>query len=201
LSAISPQELEKLLSIDEEIRRCELCPLWKSRTKAVPGSGLKQKGVLMFVGEGPGRNEDLTGEPFVGRGGKLLDGFLDGAGIKRSQVFVTNVVKCRPPENRKPFPEEVRTCTSNFLERQIEILEPKLICTLGATAMEYFTGEKKIGSFRGKVTKAKNGYSIYPLYHPASALRNKTHKATLEKDVMKIPKVLKRLKRSPKLSA
>src|SRR5579864_7269178 len=128
--------------LDGQIRKCKLCRLWESRTHAVPGEGNIKDPEVVFVGEGPGRNEDLQGKPFVGSGGKLLDQLLNNASLERSQVYITNIVKCRPPKNRKPKPDEVETCTSNYLENQIEILQPRLICTLGAIALEYFTGEK-----------------------------------------------------------
>lgn len=161
----------------------------------MPGSGRKVNGVLMFVGEGPGRTEDQKGEPFVGRGGKVLDKFLGKAGISRDEVYITNIVKCRPPENRKPLPKEVATCTSNYLEKQVAILKPALICTLGATALEYFTGLKKMGDARGKLVKAKNGFWVFPTYHPASALRNGTHMRILGADIESVPKVLSGLRK------
>ena len=191
----SKEDVDKEISeLNKKIEVCKLCRLCEGRTKAVPGSGPIHNLELMLVGEGPGRNEDLQGEPFVGAGGKLLDSILSLAGLGRSQVFITNVVKCRPPENRKPFEDEVGICTSNYLERQIDLLKPKLICTLGATALEYFTGEKSMGAARGKLTKTKNGVPLFPTYHPAAILRNPSLKPLLEEDVRKIHPILKQLK-------
>jgi uracil-DNA glycosylase family 4 len=158
----------------------------------VPGSG-KVPPKLMFVGEGPGRQEDLAGEPFVGAAGKMLDSMLKGAGISREEVFITNIVKCRPPGNRKPMRDEIETCTSNYLEKQIALFQPKLICTLGSTALEYFTGEKKMGVLRGKLTRSKDGLEIFPTYHPAAVFRNRTLRSVLDSDIKKIPSILAKL--------
>lgn len=178
-------------SFDSKIKSCELCPLCKSRTNAVPGSGNIDSPLVVFVGEAPGRNEDLQGIPFVGRGGKLLDELLKNADLKRQDVYITNIVKCRPPKNRKPKPDEVRTCTSNYLEKQIKLLAPKLICTLGATALEYFTGEKKMSENHGKLLKAeKTGIPLLATYHPASVFRNRSLKDLLQSDLKKVPEIL-----------
>ena len=179
--------------MNAKIKKCTLCKLSTSRTNAVPGDGRIVKLELMIVGEAPGRNEDLQGKPFVGAGGKLLDALLESGGLKRNQVYITNIVKCRPPNNRKPEKDEVSTCTSNYLERQIELLQPKLICTLGATAMEYFTGEKVMGKSHGKVVTNIKGQKIFPTYHPASVFRNRSLRALLEADLKKIPRILKDL--------
>ncbi len=179
-----------LKKLDEQIKKCKLCRLWESRTNAVPGSGNIDAEVV-FVGEGPGRNEDLQGKPFVGAGGKLLDEMLTNAGLRREQVYITNIVKCRPPKNRKPKPDEVETCTSNYLEKQLEFLKPKLVCTLGATSMEYFIGEKKIGENHGKLVRSKkNGIPVLPTYHPASIFHNRPLKELLQEDLKKIPDIL-----------
>ena len=188
----------KISELNKKIAVCKLCRLCEGRTKAVPGSGPIHNLDLMLVGEGPGRNEDIQGEPFVGAGGKLLDSILSLTGLSRSQVFITNVVKCRPPENRKPFDEEIETCTSNYLEQQIELLKPKLICTLGATALEYFTGEKSMGLARGSLTKTKKGVPLLSTYHPAAIFRNQSLKPLLEEDVRKIPSLLKHIEQERK---
>ncbi len=159
----------------------------------MPGSGPIRKLELLFVGEAPGRNEDLQGEPFVGAGGKLLDSILGMAGLVRKDVFITNVVKCRPPQNRKPQSDEIEICTANYLEAQIKLLRPKLICTLGATALDYFTGEKQMGRSHGKLRSTKDGIPLLPTYHPASVFRNPSLKALLEEDVKKIPSILRQL--------
>ena len=183
--------------IDLKIKSCTLCRLSQTRTHAVPGFGRIMGTQVMMVGEGPGRNEDMEGKPFVGAGGKLLDELLSSVGLKREEVYVTNIVKCRPPDNRKPFQDEIEICTSNYLEKQIQILKPKLICTLGATALEYFTGEKKMGAWHGKLTRTKNGVPLLPTYHPASVFRNPEYRLLLQKDLGAIPKILSDLERRP----
>ncbi len=173
--------------LNRRIISCKLCQLCETRTNAVPGSGNIEDPSVVFVGEGPGRNEDLKGEPFVGSGGKLLDELLKNAGLDRKRVYITNIVKCRPPKNRKPKPDEIQTCTSTYLEKQIEILKPKLICSLGATALQYFTGEKKMGSNHGKLLKAlKSDIPVLATYHPASVFRNRSLKNLLQSDLIKI---------------
>ncbi|MGI0078928.1 MAG: uracil-DNA glycosylase [Nitrososphaerales archaeon] len=190
------KEVDQVISeLNKTIEVCRLCRLCGGRTRAVPGSGPRYNLDLMLVGEGPGRNEDLQGEPFVGAGGKILDSVLALSGLGRSQVFITNVVKCRPPENRKPFYDEIEICTSNYLERQIDLLKPKLICTLGATALEYFTGEKSMGAARGRLTKTKKGLPLLPTYHPAAILRNPSLKPLFEQDVEKIPSLLRQIEK------
>jgi DNA polymerase len=156
----------------------------------VPGSGNIENPSVVFIGEGPGKNEDLQGKPFVGRGGKLLDELLQSAGLERNQVYITNIVKCRPPKNRKPKPDEVDICTSNYLEEQLDILRPRIICTLSATAMEYFIGEKKMGSNHGKLVHSrKTEIPLLPTYHPASIFRNRSLKTLLEADLKKVSEI------------
>lgn len=180
--------------LDEMISNCKLCELAESRTNTVPGSGRMKNVELVFVGEAPGRNEDQAGKPFVGAGGRLLDELINHAGLNRDEVYVTNIVKCRPPNNRKPELDEIQVCTANYLERQIKILDPLLICSLGATALEYFTGQKSIGAAHGKLTRSKNEYSLFPTYHPASIFRNRSLKEFLKTDIEKIPAILRRLR-------
>jgi len=181
--------------LDTLIRGCTLCELFRSRTKAVPGEGKTRSPELMIVGEAPGRNEDLKGRPFVGAGGKLLDSLLEKAGLRREDVFITNVVKCRPPKNRKPKPEEIEICAKHYLENQIKLVSPKLVCTLGATALQYFTGEKTMGSNHGKLLESKSGYKVYPNYHPAAIFRNRPLKQVLDEDLTRIPSILKQFER------
>ncbi len=181
--------------LDSRIRVCTLCRLSQSRTNAVPGDGRTDSPQLMLVGEAPGRNEDLAGKPFVGAGGKLLDSILKEAGIERSDVYITNIVKCRPPDNRKPLGDEVETCTENYLEKQIELLKPKLICTLGATALEYFTGSKVMGESRGKLIKTNSGRLVFPTYHPAAVFRNRSFRALLQQDMKKVKSIIAEMDR------
>jgi uracil-DNA glycosylase family 4 len=178
--------------LDAQISECTLCRLSESKTNAVPGSGNIEDPEVVFVGEGPGRNEDLQGKPFVGSGGKLLDQLLSNAGLNREKVFITNIVKCRPPKNRKPKTDEIETCTSDYLLKQLDILQPKLICTLGATAMEYFTGKTKMGENHGKIFRSeKIEIPVLPTYHPASIFHNRPLKDVLQQDLKKIPGLLK----------
>lgn len=151
---------------------------------------------LMIIGEAPGRNEDLKGRPFVGAGGKILDSLLEEARLERKDVFISNIVKCRPPHNRKPERDEIDTCTSNYLELQIKLLKPRLICTLGATALQYFTGEKSMGENHGKLTDSKSGLRIYPTYHPAAIFRNPPLKKVLDEDLKKIPSILAEIEKT-----
>jgi uracil-DNA glycosylase len=184
----------QISKIDARIRNCTLCCLSKERTKAVPGAGKIEDLELMLVGEAPGRKEDEAGQPFIGSAGKILDSMLKEAGLSRSEVYITNIVKCRPPGNRKPKDDEARTCTSNYLEKQIALLKPKLVCTLGATALEYFTGDSKMSESHGKLQFSENGLAIYPTYHPAAVFRSNTARAALRIDIKRLPSILGKIK-------
>ncbi len=180
---------EVLESIASEVVVCKKCPLWKSRKNAVPGLGSPVCQV-MLIGEAPGRSEDLKGEPFVGPAGKFLDTLLSLAGFSREQVFITNVVKCRPPRNREPKPLEVETCTRLYLDRQIVIIRPYLVVTLGRHSTSYLFSKamlpfSSITKVRGKTyTSAIMGLNltVFPTFHPASALYNPEYKEILEHD-------------------
>ena len=177
-----------LESIRSEIGDCTRCKLCKGRTRIVFGVG-NPKAELMFVGEGPGRDEDLQGEPFVGRAGQLLNKMIEAMGLKRSDVYIANVVLCRPPENRLPEPDEVATC-SPFLIRQIEAIRPKVIVTLGNLAAQTLL-ETKVG-----VTKLRNkfydyrGIQLMPTFHPAYLLRNPEMKKPCWEDLQKVMELL-----------
>lgn len=184
--------LTSLKAIDLAIHDCTACPLAVGRLTAVPGDGNPESDIL-FIGEGPGQKEDETGHPFVGAAGKFLDTMLASIGKTRAQVFVTNVVKCRPPQNRDPEPDEISTCTDLFLWKQIELIAPKLICTLGRHSMGlFFPPEFKISQVHGQPKRVKNKV-VLPLYHPAAALYNGGMRETLMYDFKKIPLVLKKL--------
>lgn len=184
--------LTSLTAIDSAVHDCTACPLAVGRLIAVPGDGDPESEIL-FIGEGPGKKEDETGHPFVGAAGKFLDTMLESIGKKRADVFVTNVVKCRPPENRDPEPDEIATCTDLFLWKQIELIGPKLICTLGRYSMSlFFPPEFKISQIHGQPKRVKNRV-VLPLYHPAAALYNGGMRETLLYDFKKIPLVLKKL--------
>jgi len=171
---------ELLDKIADEVRVCVKCPLWQGRRKAVPGEGTIEAAVV-FVGEAPGYWEDVKGLPFVGAAGKVLDTLLDKIGLPRENVFITNVVKCRPPENRVPRSLEVTTCTSLYLNRQISLIQPKIIATLGRHSTAYVlskAGFEKIESvtgFHGRVYDVKFlslSVEVIPMYHLASVLHN-----------------------------
>ncbi len=180
-----------LKKIEEEVRSCEKCDLCKTRTKAVPGFG-DFNAEIMFVGEAPGRNEDLKGEPFVGAAGKVLDGLLESIELNRENIFITNIVKCRPPKNRDPLPEEVYNC-SNYLEKQVELIKPKIIVLLGRHAMDRFLPNLKISLDHGKV-KQKDGKVYFPIYHPAATIYRREFLKYLQDDFKKIPKIIKLIK-------
>lgn len=187
-----PASLTTLEAIDAAVHDCTTCPLAAGRLTAVPGDGNSHSEVL-FIGEGPGQKEDEQGRPFVGAAGKFLDELLTAIGKTRADVFVTNVVKCRPPQNRDPEPDEITTCTDLFLWKQIDLISPKLICTLGRHSMAlFFPPEFRISQIHGQPKRVK-GRVILPLYHPAAALYNGSMRQTLMYDFKKIPLVLKKL--------
>jgi len=160
--------LDSLEKVAEEVRVCALCRLAESRLNAVPGEGLGEAR-LFFVGEGPGSEEDRQGRPFVGRAGELLNEALQAAGLSRAEVFITNVVKCRPPGNRAPLKDEADACQP-YLERQLALVQPEIVCLLGNTAIERFLGEAKPG-IRGKLTTVGDR-RLFPTIHPAAAIYN-----------------------------
>lgn len=170
-----------LASIAEEVAGCRLCPLSETRTKAVPGEG-RPGDKVMFVGEAPGREEDLTGRPFVGRGGKLLSSVLEELGHSREEVYITNIVKCRPPRNRVPRKNERDTCVEAHLKRELEALGPKVVVLLGRTASESIQGVPTLKEVRGKLI-TKEGVTYLSTYHPAAILRNPRLRPTFANDL------------------
>jgi uracil-DNA glycosylase len=176
-----------LAEIAEEIRDCTRCELHKTRTKSVPGEGPADARV-MLIGEAPGWNEDQQGRPFVGAAGRFLEELLAKAGMKRDEVFITNVVKSRPPGNRDPLPDEIAACAP-YLERQIEVIDPDVIVTLGRFSMaRWFPGER-ISRIHGQ-PKQVGRRLIVPMYHPAAALHQQALRATIEEDFGRLPKIL-----------
>ena len=183
---------ELLDNVAAEVVVCTKCYLWKGRKKAVPGVGNPESKAL-FIGEAPGRSEDIEGEPFVGAAGKFLDELLSGIGLSRKDVFITNVVKCRPPENRDPLPDEVETCTP-YLNRQIGIIQPRFIVTLGNHSTAYILQKAKlpfrsITQARGKVYETSllgMEIAIFPTFHPAAALYSIQYRDQLVKDFQQI---------------
>lgn len=185
---------EELDRIAAEIAACRNCPLAKTATHPVPGNG-NPDAELMFIGEAPGYWEDQKGVPFVGPAGQLLDELLNSIGLTRADVFVTNVIKHRPPGNRDPLPEEIAVCKP-FLERQIEVIKPKAIVTLGRFAMYHFWPEGKISRDHGRakiVDYQGEKILLIPMFHPAAALRNPEVKKQLCEDFKKIPAEIKRI--------
>jgi uracil-DNA glycosylase len=181
-----------LVELFHEASACVRCPLHQGRTKVVFGSG-NADADLMFVGEAPGMNEDLQGLPFVGRAGKLLDQLLEEVGLQRSDVFITNVLLCRPPGNRDPQPDEIETCKP-YLHRKIDLIEPKVICTLGNFATKLLTrSQRGITGVHGRPQVHELGgrtVRVFPIYHPAAALRSTKTLEELREDFAKLPALL-----------
>lgn len=188
----SAERRAALDAVAAEVTACTRCRLHQGRTRAVPGEGHPDTEVV-FVGEGPGMNEDRAGRPFVGRAGDLLVRFLGTIGWKRDEVFITNVVKCRPPDNRDPEPDEIAACEP-FLERQLAILDPALIVTLGRHSMARFIPGAKISQVHGTLhpgePAAGSGAMIYAMYHPAAALRSSDVERQSYDDAAGIPAAL-----------
>lgn len=179
-----------LEEIAQEIATCQKCPLARSRTRTVPGEGNPQA-LVMFVGEGPGIQEDRQGRPFVGPAGQLLNQLLLVAGLRRPDVFITNVVKCRPPENRTPAPEEVAAC-SDYLDAQIAVISPRIICPLGSPALKRLLSEDlAISKVHGTAFR-RTGILYMPLYHPAAALHKDSLRQPLHADMVKLRDLLAR---------
>lgn len=182
------EKLAELEKIAAEIREFKGLEIARLATNAVPGEGNPEAEVL-FVGEAPGKDEDLQGRPFVGRSGKLLTEMIESVGWQRSDVFITNVVKYRPPNNRDPNPEEVRAC-ADWLTRQVAAIQPKVIALLGRHSLNRFLPGLKISEVHGQAKRTKDGLVYVPLYHPAVALYNPPQKAELAADFAKLPGIL-----------
>jgi len=178
-------------TIRQEVIKCTNCDLCKTRTKSVPGKGNYQSDVI-FVGEAPGRNEDQQGEPFVGVAGKRLNEALENAGISRDSVYITNVVKCRPPNNRVPSVEERNKC-KEYLQTEISIIKPRIICILGNTAFNSILGGSEITKFRGKTVR-KDNQIYYLTVHPAATIYNQELVGVLKSDISKLFGIIKELK-------
>ena len=175
------------------------CKLRETATQAVPGEG-NADADIMFVGEAPGKNEDLQGKPFIGSAGKFLAEMLSSINLQREDIFITNIVKYRPPENRDPEPTEIADCMP-WLHEQIAIIQPKIIVTLGRHALEHFIPGKKISEVHGQAFRRTfddiGEQVFFALYHPAAALYNGSMRTTLISDFQKIPQVLKQLQKNP----
>jgi DNA polymerase len=180
---------EALAKLAKQIVVCTKCELHRSRKKAVPGEG-PTHAEIMFIGEGPGFHENEQGRPFVGASGKFLDQLLEQAGVTRADVWITNVVKCRPPGNRDPLPNEIETCTSNYLFNQIDIVNPSIVVTLGRFSMGLFFKGAKITQIHGQMQKVDKHFVI-AMYHPAAALHQMALKPAIMADFAKLPELLK----------
>jgi uracil-DNA glycosylase len=180
----------ELQVVHSEILECTKCELHKNRTNAVPGEG-PPDARIMFVGEGPGQNEDEQGRPFVGAAGKFLTELLESIGLKRSDVFITNIVKCRPPNNRAPRKAEIEACNP-YLQSQIRLINPRIVCALGTPAMTTLIGDEYSASrFHGKPL-TKGAVTFLPMYHPAAALYDASLKETIFRDFQILKQLLEK---------
>ncbi len=176
-----------LTELYEEIANCRDCELAKHRTKVVPGEG-PEDAELLFIGEAPGWYEDQQGRPFVGPAGAFLNQLLSSIGLSREQVYIANVIKCRPPGNRDPLPAEIQACRK-WLDRQIEIMQPRIIITLGRYSLARYFPNESISKVHGKARK-EGKVVCYPMYHPAAALHQGSLRQIIEADMLKIPEIL-----------
>lgn len=182
--------IKSLEEVKKQVITCTKCSLCKTRKNSVPGKGAHDTKII-FVGEAPGRNEDNAGEPFVGAAGKKLSDALEHAGISRDEVYITNVVKCRPPNNRIPTESEKEAC-KNYLESEISLIKPKVICIMGNTAYQSILGGSNITKERGKFIK-KNGRTYFLTIHPAALIYNQKLVETLKNDMKKLVSDLKKM--------
>ena len=179
--------MSALTDLYEVIATCPNCDLCRTRTKAVPGEG-PEDARIMFIGEGPGFSEDKSGRPFVGAAGQFLDKLLAAINLKRSDVYITNVVKCRPPNNRDPQPNEMEACR-RYLDEQLALIKPRVVVTLGRFSMSrWFPGES-ISRIHGQ-PKVVDGVTVVPMFHPAAALHQERYRSLIEADFLKLPAIL-----------
>jgi len=191
-------KLQTLNKIAKDIKLCQACPLFQNTTNSVPGQG-NPSAQVVFIGEAPGSTEDQKGIPFCGRSGQLLDRLLNAINLDRSEVFITNIAKHRPPGNRDPLPEEIIACTP-FLRNQLLIIRPRIIVTLGRFALNYFFPADYISRVHGQVKNLSwegLDLSLMPLYHPAAGLRNGTVLKDIKKDFVKLGLFLKTIRLKP----
>lgn len=192
------EEFARIKEIENKIKVCNLCPLHKYRKNAVPGEGPYNSKIL-FIGEAPGEEEDKQGRPFVGKAGQILSDLMNEVGIDRKEVFITNVVKCRPPNNREPTDEESKICIENYLSKQVEIINPKIIVLLGNVAIKQVLGIKNPSHVRGKEIQ-KDGKTYFCTFHPAVALYNPNMKTAIKNDFEKIATLYRNLSKNKKTS-
>ncbi|MCP4543346.1 MAG: uracil-DNA glycosylase [Chloroflexi bacterium] len=179
--------MKTLKTIRTEIQNCTACGLCQTRIQAVPGEG-PANAQIVFIGEAPGAQEDKQGQPFVGRSGKLLDQLLTGIGLARTDVFITNVVKCRPPDNRNPRKKEIAACRP-FLDQQLALIKPRLAITLGRFSLAQFAPDVRISDVHGQAQRLDD-LVLYPVYHPAAAFHRLAWREALEEDFRRIPEIL-----------
>jgi uracil-DNA glycosylase len=187
--------MSALEELCKDVAVCRRCDLYKCATRAVPGEG-PENAEIVFIGEGPGWNEDQQGRPFVGAAGQFLDKLFASINMKREQVYICNIVKHRPPNNREPLPAEIAAC-STWLDRQLELIHPRVIVTLGRHSMTKFFPNKSISKIHGTAEK-RNGVLYIAMYHPAAALHQQSLRYEIEQDMLKIPALLAELKEADK---
>jgi DNA polymerase len=188
------QVIAQLEAVARDVAGCTACALSRTRNKTVPGEGSPHADI-MFIGEAPGFNEDKQGRPFIGQAGQFLGELLASIGLERSSVFIANVVKCRPPNNRDPLPEEITAC-DHFLQTQIAAIQPKMIVTLGRFSMAKFFPGESISRIHGQ-ERRRNGMIYVPMYHPAAALHQPALRKVIEEDFRKLPGLLATLQVNP----
>ena len=179
--------MSALTELYQQIALCHKCDIAKLRTKVVPGEGAENADII-FIGEAPGWHEDQQGRPFVGQAGQFLDRLLASINLNRQQVYIANVIKCRPPDNRDPLPTEIQNCRQ-WLDSQIAIIKPKMIVTLGRYSMAMYFPGKSISKIHGTAVKRDN-VIYYAMYHPAAALHQQSLRQAIEADMLKIPRLL-----------
>jgi len=189
LEKVARSETATLAEVRKELGDCKRCKLHRTRKTIVFGEG-NEKATLMFIGEGPGYDEDVQGRPFVGKAGQLLTKIIESINLSREEVYIANIIKCRPPQNRNPEPDEIESC-SPFLMKQIRVIQPKIICALGTfSAQTLLKTDTKITALRGKLCDLE-GIKVIPTYHPAFLLRNPERKRDVWEDMKKISDLLK----------
>jgi DNA polymerase len=186
--------VSKLQALVKQVETCRLCPLCRGRHQAVPGEG-NENATVLLIGEGPGYHEDREGRPFIGPAGQFLEELLGLAGLRRADVYITNVVKCRPPNNRDPLPVEIDACAP-YLDRQIAAINPKVIITLGRYSMARFVDETSISRIHGQVWP-QQGRVVVTMYHPAAGLHNDRLKDVIREDFRKLPGIIEQAQRAP----
>ncbi len=186
-----------LIEIENDVKICTKCPLYKTATCGVAGEG-SASAEIVFIGEAPGANEDKEGRPFVGQAGKLLNKGLNAIKLERADIWIGNIIKHRPPNNRDPLPSEVLACKP-YLDKQLQIINPKLVIPLGKYALNYFLPTASITKTHGTLLQ-NDRFKIYPLYHPAAALRNGEFMTSFVQDFLKIPAILEQVQGIKKIT-